>query len=88
MMLAGPTLRVVPVTTHIPLRDVPDLLTIERIVAKGRAAIRGLQRQFGIDEPRLAVAGLNPHAGEDGALGPRGDRHHRAGDRAAARGGL
>ena len=69
MMLAGPTLRVIPVTTHVPLREVPELLTVERIVGKGRAAIRGLQRQFGIERPRLAVAGLNPHAGEDGALG-------------------
>lgn len=69
MMLAGPGLRVVPVTTHVPLRQVPDLLTIDRIVTKGRAAARGLQRQFGIAEPRLAVAGLNPHAGEEGALG-------------------
>ena len=69
MMLAGPTLRVVPVTTHIPLRDVVDALSVERIVAKGRAASRGLQRQFGIENPRIAVAGLNPHAGEQGALG-------------------
>ena len=69
MMLAGPTLRTVPVTTHIPLRDVPDLLSIELIVAKGRTTIRGLRRQFGISRPRLAVAGLNPHAGEGGALG-------------------
>jgi 4-hydroxythreonine-4-phosphate dehydrogenase len=69
MMLAGPTLRTVPVTTHIALRDVPEALTVERIVAKGRAAARGLQRQFGIPRPRLAVAGLNPHAGENGALG-------------------
>ena len=69
MMLAGPTLRTVPVTTHIPLRDVPDLLSIELIVAKGRTTIRGLRRQFGIARPRLAVAGLNPHAGEGGALG-------------------
>jgi 4-hydroxythreonine-4-phosphate dehydrogenase len=69
MMLAGPTLRTVPVTTHLPLRDVPDALTIERIVVKGRTTLKGLQRQFGIAEPRLAVAGLNPHAGEDGALG-------------------
>jgi len=69
MMLAGPTLRVVPVTTHIPLREVPELLTVETIVTKGRAAIRGLQRQFGIDSPRIAVAGLNPHAGEGGTLG-------------------
>ena len=69
MMLAGPTLRVVPVTTHVPLRDVPALLSVDTIVAKGRAAIRGLQRQFGIADPHLAVAGLNPHAGEGGALG-------------------
>jgi 4-hydroxythreonine-4-phosphate dehydrogenase len=69
MMLAGPSLRVVPVTTHIPLATVPEQLTTDRIVAKGRAAARGLQRQFGIDRPRLAVAGLNPHAGEGGALG-------------------
>ena len=69
MMLAGPTLRVVPVTTHIPLAEVPEALTVDRIVAKGRAAVRGLQRQFGIESPRVAVAGLNPHAGEQGALG-------------------
>jgi 4-hydroxythreonine-4-phosphate dehydrogenase len=69
MMLAGPTLRTVPVTTHVPLRDVPSLLTVELIVAKGRATIRGLRRLFGIVRPRIAVAGLNPHAGENGALG-------------------
>jgi 4-hydroxythreonine-4-phosphate dehydrogenase len=69
MMLAGPTLRTVPVTTHVPLREVPILLTTELIVAKGRATIRGLRRLFGIGRPRLAVAGLNPHAGENGALG-------------------
>jgi len=69
MMLAGPTLRVIPVTTHIPLKDVPSALSIEAIVAKGRAAAKGLQRQFGIARPHLAVAGLNPHAGEEGALG-------------------
>jgi 4-hydroxythreonine-4-phosphate dehydrogenase len=69
MMLAGPTLRTVPVTTHVALRDVADLLTPELIVAKGRATIRGLRRQFGIERPRIAVAGLNPHAGENGALG-------------------
>jgi 4-hydroxythreonine-4-phosphate dehydrogenase len=69
MMLVGPTLRTVPVTVHVPLRDVPNILTTEMILAKGRATIRGLQRQFGIVQPRLAVSGLNPHAGEDGALG-------------------
>jgi len=69
MMLAGPTLKVIPVTTHVPLRTVPDQLSIERIVMRGRVAIKGLQRQFGIERPRVAVAGLNPHAGENGALG-------------------
>lgn len=69
MMLAGPTLRTVPVTTHVALRDVADLLNADLIVAKGRTVIRGLRRQFGIERPRVAVAGLNPHAGEEGALG-------------------
>jgi len=69
MMLVGPTLRTVPVTTHIPYQDVPEALSIERIVMKARTTIKGLQRQFGIANPRLAVAGLNPHAGESGTLG-------------------
>jgi 4-hydroxythreonine-4-phosphate dehydrogenase len=69
MMLAGPTLRTVPVTTHLPLRDVPAHLTSALIESRGRAALRGLQRNFGIAEPRLAVSGLNPHAGEGGQLG-------------------
>jgi 4-hydroxythreonine-4-phosphate dehydrogenase len=69
MMLAGPTLRTVPVTTHVALRDVPGLLTAELIVQRGRTTIRALRRLFGIARPRLAVAGLNPHAGESGALG-------------------
>ena len=69
MMLVGPTLRTVPVTTHIPIQDVPAALTCDLIVAKGRATARGLRRQFGIENPRIAVAGLNPHAGENGALG-------------------
>jgi 4-hydroxythreonine-4-phosphate dehydrogenase len=69
MMLVGPTLRTVPVTTHLALRDVPDALSTELILSKARTTIKGLQRQFGIAEPRLAVAGLNPHAGEAGTLG-------------------
>ena len=69
MMLAGPTLRTVPVTTHVPLASVAGRLTPGLIAARGRATMRGLQRNFGIAEPRLAVAGLNPHAGEGGALG-------------------
>jgi 4-hydroxythreonine-4-phosphate dehydrogenase len=69
MMLAGPSLRTVPVTTHIPLAEVPNALSLGLIENRGRAALRGLQRNFGIAEPRLAVAGLNPHAGEGGTLG-------------------
>ena len=69
MMLAGPDLRVVPVTTHMPLSQVALSLSTDVIVAKSRTTVRGLQRNFGIAEPRLAFAGLNPHAGENGALG-------------------
>ncbi|HEY7006033.1 MAG TPA: 4-hydroxythreonine-4-phosphate dehydrogenase PdxA [Sphingomicrobium sp.] len=69
MMLAGPTLRTVPVTTHLPLAAVAGKLTSSLIESRGRAALRGLQRNFGIPEPRLAVSGLNPHAGEGGQLG-------------------
>ena len=69
MMLAGPTLRTVPVTTHVPLAEVPSRLTIALIESRGRAALRGLQRNFGIPEPRLAVSGFNPHSGEGGRLG-------------------
>jgi 4-hydroxythreonine-4-phosphate dehydrogenase len=69
MMLAGPTLRTVPVTTHVALADVPRALSSALIESRGRAALRGLQRNFGIPEPRLAVSGLNPHSGEAGQLG-------------------
>ncbi|MEH3104320.1 MAG: 4-hydroxythreonine-4-phosphate dehydrogenase PdxA [Sphingomonas phyllosphaerae] len=69
MMLAGPGLRVVPLTTHVPLAEVPALLTIELILAKARVTARAMTRNFGIERPRLAFAGLNPHAGENGALG-------------------
>ena len=69
MMLAGPTLRVVPVTTHIPFAEVASALSIELIVAKARATARGLERDFGVMSARLAMAGLNPHAGESGMIG-------------------
>lgn len=69
MMLAGPTLRTVPLTTHLSLAGVPLALSSSLIESRGRATLRGLQRNFGIPEPRLAVAGLNPHAGESGRLG-------------------
>ena len=69
MMLAGPTLRVVPVTTHIQFNSVSAALSIELIMAKARVTARGLARDFGIASPRLAIAALNPHAGEGGAIG-------------------
>ncbi|MCY7271463.1 MAG: 4-hydroxythreonine-4-phosphate dehydrogenase PdxA, partial [Sphingomonas bacterium] len=69
MMLVGPTLRTVPVTTHIPLCAVPAALNSQLIEARARATLRGLQRNFVIAEPLLAIAALNPHSGEVGALG-------------------
>ena len=69
MMLWSPDLAVVPVTIHLPLADVPGRLDRELIVTTGRIVDRDLRDRFGIVRPRLAIAGLNPHAGEDGALG-------------------
>src|SRR3954447_23473913 len=69
MMLWSDELAVVPVTTPLPVRDVPQALTTELIVETGRIVARDLRERFGIARPRLALAGLNPHAGEDGALG-------------------
>jgi 4-hydroxythreonine-4-phosphate dehydrogenase len=69
MMLAAADLRVSLVTIHEPLSRVPGLLTIQSIVNAGLVTADALQRDFGIARPRLAVAGLNPHAGEAGALG-------------------
>jgi 4-hydroxythreonine-4-phosphate dehydrogenase len=70
MMLASDELKVVPTTVHIPLREVPAALTRELLVATMRIAAASLRTDFGIAAPRLAVAGLNPHAGEDGLIGP------------------
>ena len=69
MMLASPQLRVVPVTVHVSLRDALAALTPARIAAAARTVATALQRDFGIARPCLAIAGLNPHAGEQGALG-------------------
>lgn len=69
MMLAARDLRVVPVTIHVSLRDAVNQLTTEAIVHAGRVTAAGLARDFGIEKPRLAVAALNPHAGEDGTMG-------------------
>ena len=74
MMLAGPSLRVTVATTHVPLRDVAGLLTADGIASTIWLTAEGLARRFGIAAPRVAVAGLNPHAGEAGRFGDEEDR--------------
>jgi 4-hydroxythreonine-4-phosphate dehydrogenase len=69
MMLASEKLRVVPLTIHTPLNQVPGAITKEAIVETAEIILGALTRDFGIAAPRLAIAGLNPHAGEDGMLG-------------------
>ena len=69
MMLASDALRVVPATIHIPLSDVPRALTPEGLAQTIRITRDSLRRDFGLEHPRIAVAGLNPHAGEDGKMG-------------------
>jgi len=69
MMLAGPSLRTVPLTVHVALAAVPELLTRELIVRRVRVVAAALARDFGLPSPRIAVTGLNPHAGEDGRMG-------------------
>ena len=69
MMLAHGGLRAVPVTIHVPIKDVPNLLTKELIVETARVVEHDLRVRFGIANPQLAIAGLNPHAGEGGAIG-------------------
>ena len=69
MMLAAADLRVVPVTIHVSLREAVETLTAEAIVHCGRVTAAALRRDFGVDRPRLAVAALNPHAGEGGSMG-------------------
>lgn len=69
MMLAGAKLRVTLATVHVPLRDVPSKLSAQNIVTAAELTHEWLVRYFGIPQPRIAVAGLNPHAGESGLLG-------------------
>jgi 4-hydroxythreonine-4-phosphate dehydrogenase len=82
MMLAAGPLRVVLVTTHIPLKDVPAAVTTARLVACGRITERALREWWGIDAPRLAVCALNPHAGESGLFGDEDERVLAPGARA------
>jgi len=69
MMLAGPSLRTVPLTVHVALADVPSLLTSELIVRRASIVAAALERDFGLVRPRLAICALNPHAGENGRMG-------------------
>ncbi|MBL8543187.1 MAG: 4-hydroxythreonine-4-phosphate dehydrogenase PdxA [Hyphomonadaceae bacterium] len=69
MMLAGASLKVALATIHVPLAHVPSALTTEQIVHVGEVVCEALRRDFGVAEPRLALCGLNPHAGEDGHIG-------------------
>ncbi len=69
MMIAGPDLRTVPLTIHVPVREAANILSTDMIVAKALIVIEALKHDFGIRQPRLAISGLNPHAGEGGAIG-------------------
>lgn len=74
MMLAGPQLRTIPLTVHVALAQVPTLISVDLIRRRGRIAAAALARDFGITHPRIAVAALNPHAGEGGRFGDEESR--------------
>jgi len=69
MMLTTDELRVVPLTVHIPLKDVPDALTQDLIIEKTKIVYEDMKQKMGFQNPRIAISGLNPHAGEDGKMG-------------------
>lgn len=69
MLMAGPRLRVAPVTVHVPLAEVPDRLTTAELVRVGLLVARSLRAGFSLPSPRVALAGLNPHAGDGGLFG-------------------
>ncbi|HEY9214105.1 MAG TPA: 4-hydroxythreonine-4-phosphate dehydrogenase PdxA, partial [Ancylobacter sp.] len=69
MMIWSPLLAVIPATIHVPIADVPRLLTHDLLVETGRIAARDMTARFGLSNPRLAFCGLNPHAGEEGTIG-------------------
>ena len=69
MLIWSEELAVIPITIHMPLRDVPNALTTELIVESAQIAAHDYRKRFGIQNPRLAVCGLNPHAGEEGTIG-------------------
>lgn len=69
MLIWSEELAVIPITIHMPLRDVPEALSTGLIVESARIAARDYREKFGVKNPRLAVCGLNPHAGEEGTIG-------------------
>ena len=69
MLLWSPVLAVVPVTIHLPLKEIFNQLTTGLVIETGRIVARDLAARFGLNRPRLAITGLNPHAGEEGTLG-------------------
>ena len=73
MLLAGPQLRTVPITVHCPLSEVPERLTTGLIYSRSLTVAEALRADFGIERPRLAIAALNPHAGENGRMGSEDD---------------
>ena len=75
MMLAGPSLKVIPYTVHVPLRDVPGLLSADDLLTVIEVAHVAFVQYFGHARPRIAVAGLNPHAGEEGMFGDEESAH-------------
>ncbi len=74
MMLVSPDLRVVPVTIHVALREALAILNADTIVETSQVVVNALRRDFGIEAPRIAIAGVNPHAGEGGAMGDEDNR--------------
>ncbi len=88
MMIAGPDLRTVPVTIHMPLCAVPGLLTTALIVETAEIVARDLSARFGLARPRIAIAGLNPHAGEGGAMGEEDEAIVRPAVEALRRSGI
>ncbi|MCX8666432.1 4-hydroxythreonine-4-phosphate dehydrogenase PdxA [Acetobacteraceae bacterium B3987] len=88
MMLACPELKVTLTSIHIPLKKAIDTLSVERIVAVTRVTAAALRRDFGLSQPRLAIAGLNPHAGENGMMGDEEKRIIRPAVEALRREGI
>jgi 4-hydroxythreonine-4-phosphate dehydrogenase len=74
MLLAGPNLRTVPMTVHCALSEVPTRISVELICRRTRIVAEGMRRDFGIAAPRIAIAALNPHAGENGRMGDEEQR--------------